>query len=466
MSDQTSSQSPLTRINRRTFLKYAAAIGVVTYAGNSYLNRFSSSAKGKILIIGGGAAGISMAARLMRWLEEPDITLVDPSERQFYQPGFTMIAAGIFDPDEVSKPQQKCIPKGVKWIKDHIIKLDPISRKAATAKSGSLDYDFLVLAPGLQLNWEGVEGIERDRLGEGNAHCIYDYEGAVKTWPAIQKFSGTGGRGIFTNTYTKLKCGGAPKKIALLTEHHCRKEGTRDKVSLTYFNASEKIFDTPFYASRIQEIFDERQVEVKPSHRLVGIDLQSKRAYFDEVRTVKREVMDEATGKRNVDEETFRKPVAVDYDFMHFVPPMSAPDFVRNAGLGWTSGSLQKEAWVMVDKETLVHATYPNIISLGDVAGTPASKTSAAIRVQAPIAAKNLISLMEGKEPTEKYNGYSACPIITEYGKVLMAEFDYDKNPMPTFSYIDSSKEQHFFWFLKKHMLKPVYFHGMLNGWM
>ena len=131
------------------------------------------------------------------------------------------------------------------------------------------------------------------------------------------------------------------------------------------------------------------------------------------------------------------------------------------------NGKLAADAWVMVDKETLVHKTYPNIISLGDVAGVPTSKTSAAIRVQVPLAAKNLISLMEGKEPTEKYNGYAACPIVTDYGHVLLCEFDYKKEPATSFPFtlIDTSKEQWLAWLLKVYILKPMYFYGMLNGY-
>ena len=156
-----------------------------------------------------------------------------------------------------------------------------------------------------------------------------------------------------------------------------------------------------------------------------------------------------------------------DYDFLHFTPPMSAPDFVKEAGLSWTEGKLAADGWVMVDKETLVHKKYQNIVSLGDVAGIPTSKTSAAIRKQVPIAAKNLIALMEGKEPTEKYDGYAACPIVTDYGHVLLCEFDYNKDPEISFPFtlIDTSKEQWLAWLLKVYILKPLYFYGMLKGY-
>lgn len=439
-------------IDRRYFFKLMATAGLISVVGTQKAEAFSSNAKGKIVIIGGGAAGISMAARLNRWLDNPDITLIDPSDRQFYQPGFTLIASGVYKPEEVWKNQADCIPDGVKWIKDSVAAVDPVWNQVTTINNGKIPYDFLVLTPGVQTNWDKVEGITHETLGQGNAHSIYDFEGAQKTWKAIQEFSKTGGRGIYTDTYTKHKCGGAPKKICLLTEHYNRKQGTRDNVKLDYYTAAHELYDVPYYTPRLLEIYKERNIPVNLNVRVKGIDTASKQVHFEKVETV--------------GEEKVITPFVEDYDFLHFTPPMSAPDFVRESGLGWTEGKLAKEAWVMVDKATLVHNKYPNIVSLGDVAGIPTSKTSAAIRVQVPIAAKNLISLMEGKEPVEKYNGYAACPIVTDYGHVLLCEFDYDKKPASSFpfSMMDVSKELWAAWILKVYALKPMYFHGMLNG--
>ncbi|MDR2919061.1 MAG: NAD(P)/FAD-dependent oxidoreductase [Tannerella sp.] len=440
-------------MSRRQFIALLSAAGVATYFGVHKAKLFSSNAKGKILIIGGGAAGLSMAARLSQYLKDPDITLIDPSDRQYYQPGFTLIASGVYKPDEVWKPQADCMPSGVKWVKDSVTQVDPVKQTVATRKEGSFPYDFLVLAPGLQTNWEKVEGLTQATLGQGNAHSIYDFGGAQKTWVAIQEFSKTGGRGIYTDTYTKHKCGGAPKKICLLTEDYTHKQGTRDSVQLNYYTASHELYDVPYFTPRLEEIYEERNIPVYLNVRLKGVDTVAKRAYFEKIETI--------------NDEKVVSPFVEDYEFLHFTPPMSAPNFVREAGLGWTEGKLAAEAWVMVNKETLIHKIYPNIVSLGDVAGIPTSKTSAAVRVQVPIAAKNLVALMEGKEPTEKYNGYAACPIITEYGKVLLCEFDYDKNPQISFpfSMLDMSKEQWAGWMLKVHALKPMYFYGMLNGW-
>lgn len=440
-------------IDRRHFFKLMAMAGLLTAASTQKAKAFSSKAKGKIVIIGGGAAGISMAARLKSWLDKPDITLIDPSDRQFYQPGFTLIASGVYQPDDVWRKQEDCIPNDIKWIKDSVAAVDPVWNQVTTKNNGKIAYDFLVLTPGIQINWEKVEGITQATLGQGNAHSIYDFEGAQKTWKAIQEFSKTGGRGIYTDTYTKHKCGGAPKKICLLTEHYTRKQGTRETIDLNFYTASKELYDVPFFTPRLLEIYKERNIPINLNVRVKGVDTAAKQVHFEKIETV---------GDQKV-----YTPFVEDYDFLHFTPPMSAPDFVREAGLGWTEGKLAADAWVMVDKETLVHKTYPNIVSLGDVAGIPTSKTSAAIRKQVPIAAKNLISLMEGKEPAEKYDGYAACPIVTDYGHVLLCEFNYKKEAQNSFPFtlLDTSKEQWAPWLLKVYFLKPMYFYGMLNGW-
>lgn len=421
-------------IDRRHFFKLMAMAGLLTAASTQKAKAFSSKAKGKIVIIGGGAAGISMAARLKSWLDKPDITLIDPSDRQFYQPGFTLIASGVYQPDDVWRKQEDCIPNDIKWIKDSVADVDPVWNQVTTKNNGKIAYDFLVLTPGIQINWEKVEGITQATLGQGNAHSIYDFEGAQKTWKAIQEFSKTGGRGIYTDTYTKHKCGGAPKKICLLTEHYTRKQGTRETVDLNFYTASKELYDVPFFTPRLLEIYKERNIPINLNVRVKGVDTAAKQVHFEKIETV---------GDQKV-----YTPFVEDYDFLHFTPPMSAPDFVREAGLGWTEGKLAADAWVMVDKETLVHKTYPNIVSLGDVAGIPTSKTSAAIRKQVPIAAKNLISLMEGKEPAEKYDGYAACPIVTDYGHVLLCEFNYKKEAQNSFPFtlLDTSKEQWAAW--------------------
>jgi sulfide:quinone oxidoreductase len=440
-------------LTRKQFIRLTAATVAVTASGAIFYRATRSTAKGKVIIVGGGAAGLSVAAQLSRALLHPDITVIDPSDRHFYQPGFTLIASGVYTPDTVWKLQKDCIPSGVSWVKDSVTLIDPVKKIVTTNMSGTLAYDFLVLAPGLQLNWNQVDGITPETLGVGNAHSIYDFTGAQRTWTALQAFAKKGGKALFADTYTKHKCGGAPKKICLLTEDYMRRIKTRNRASIDFYTASKQLYDVPHYTPRLQAIFAERKIPIHLRTRVRGIDTQAKRVYLERI-------------TQNSDKTQTVTPLTQDYDFLHFTPPQTAPDFVITSGLSWPEGPLAAEGWAMTDKKTLLHAKYPNIVCLGDVAGIPTSKTSAAIRKQVPVAVANLLAVMENRGPVAAYNGYAACPIITEYGKLILCEFDYDKKVCTSFplSLLDTSKELRAGWWLKVYILKSLYFYGMLTG--
>jgi sulfide:quinone oxidoreductase len=443
--------------SRRKILKLGAA-GLVggLLMERSYDYFSESTAKAKIVIVGGGAAGITMAAYLSDMLRYVDVTLIEPNEIHHYQPGYTLIAADLFSPDEVAKKTAKLIPDHVKWLKDSVTELNPDHNSLATSSNGKIAYDFLVLVPGCQMDFNLVAGLSRESLGEGNVHCIYDFKGAALCRDAIKQLGvSRAGRLLFTNTYTKIKCGGAPKKICLITEDYLRKRGLRRNFEISYFANQNELMKPKVYGDRLIKIFGERDISVKYKHRMTSVDTSARKAVF--------ELLPEPSANPIALDANYEKRV-VDYDFLHFVPPMSAPDFVKNSPVSVPIDKNNQGGWVKVDKETLIHAKFKNIISLGDVAGIPTSKTGAAIRKQAPIAAANLVSIMEGKAPQLKYNGYSACPIITEYGKVLMCEFGYDDKLLPSIPFLDPALERGMWWMLKVHGLKPMYYQGMLKG--
>ena len=447
-------------MNRRDFIK-TTSVAAMLAAVSSSSGCSKSDVKAKIVIVGGGAAGIDAAARLMRSLSSPDITLIDPSELHFYQPGFTLIAGGIYSPDEVYRKQVDCIPSGVKWVKDSVIAVEPEKKFVITASKEKFSYDFLVLTPGLVLNWDLVDGIDEKSIGLGDAYCLYTHQGSIKTRQGILKFIEKGGRGVFADTYTKHKCGGAPKKICLLTEHLARQQGVREKLKLDFFTGSKQLYDVPYFTPRLLEVYKERDVSISLNTHVQAVDTASKKVTLALTKKTTKTLPD---GTKKEEKQITTR--VEDYDFLHFLPPMGAPKFVMQSGLSAKTGSRVSEGWIAVDKETLVHKEFSNIITFGDASALPTSKTSAAIRKQAPIAVENLIALMEGKAPTAKYDGYAACPIITDYGHVLMCEFDYNKNEKCSFplSMLDMSKESRLAWMLKVYALKPMYFYGMLNG--
>lgn len=392
--------------------------------------------KYQIVIIGGGAAGITTASQLLTANSNLDIALIEPSEKHYYQPAWTLVGGGAYNPEATAKETREIIPDSVTWIKDYCDRFIPENNQVVTKSQQTITYDYLVVCPGIQLDWHLIAGLS-EALGKNGVCSNYLYEQAPKTWETIQNFSG--GTAIFTYPNTPIKCAGAPQKIMYLADEAFRKQGVRNKSQILYCTATGGIFGVPAYAKPLMKIVQQKDIVLKTQHNLKAINADSKEAIFD------------VTSDNGVEE------VAIKYDMIHVTPPMSAPDFIKNSPLANAAG------WVDVDQYTLQHNIYPNVFSLGDASSLPTSKTAAAIRSEAPVLVQNLLSLMASKEVNQQYDGYACCPLVTGYGKVILAEFDYDKNPSPTFP-LDPTQERYSMWLLKKYGLPYLYWNRMLQG--
>ena len=442
-------------LTRRRLLQGGVAVGVAApLSWKAYSQLSKSSAKARIVIVGAGSAGISIAARLANTLAEPKITLIDPATNHFYQPGFTMIAAGEFTPSSVLRSTASLVPADVVWLRDRVEGFEPTGNRVHTASSGAVEYDFLVLAPGLQMHFDAIEGLRREDLGKGNVHCAYDYASSQKCWTAIQALASSGGRAIFSDTWTKVKCGGVPKKINMIAEDYCRRAGARNRVDFRLFTASNEMFSVPLFAKRLAEIYAERSIPVVFEHRIRAVDTERRLVTFTK----------HPVNSGNGVAASAASPVTESFDFLHVVPPMSAPDFVRESPLAINPATGKGNDWVPTDPATLVHARYKNVFVAGDVADMPTGKTSAAIRMQAPVLVANLLATMENRPLLARYDGYSACPFVTEYGKVLLAEFNYKHEPTPSFPLLDPGMEHWEGWALKRYAMMPAYFNLILRG--
>jgi len=387
----------------------------------------------EIVIVGGGAAGISVAAQLRR-CGVKSIAVIDPSEQHFYQPLWTLVGAGIFPREKSLRRQIDYIPPGVNWIRDAATGFDPAARIVLTTGSGPVSYGQLVVCPGLEIFWDRIKGLP-EALGKDGVCSNYSYQHVEKTWEFIRGFRG--GNAIFTMPATPVKCGGAPQKIMYLAEDHFRRTGIRDKAMVTYALAGGVIFAAKKYAASLNKICDQRGIDRLFRHNLVEIRASERKAVFTHMDT--------------------KAEVVLPYSLLHVAPPMGAPQFVRESPLANADG------WVEVDKATLQHVRYPSVFGLGDASSLPTSKTAAAIRKQAPVVVENLLALRAGKPLPASYNGYTSCPLVTRYGKLILAEFDYDGNPQETFPF-DQSKERTSMYLLKKHALAPLYWNRMLRG--
>jgi sulfide:quinone oxidoreductase len=393
----------------------------------------------QIVIVGGGNAGISVAARLIRNKHELDIAVIEPSEKHYYQPAWTLVGGGVFNLKNTIHSEAEIMPPKVKWIKQKAVSFQPETNTITLQSGEMVGYDYLVVAPGIQLNWHEVKGLP-ETLGKNNVCSNYSVDTALYTWQCIKNFNG--GNALFTNPNTPVKCGGAPQKIMWLAADYFKKNKNFNKTKLQYWSGGTRLFGVEKYERTLKKVAARDKVEMHFYTKMVEIDGPNKKAKFV------------GFGTENKDEE-----YTVNFDMIHVTPPQSAPDFIKNSLLANAAG------WVDVNKNTLQHVKYNNIFSLGDASSLPTSKTGAAIRKQSPVLVKNLLALISGKPLTASYNGYTSCPIVTGYGKLVLCEFDYENKPVETFPF-DQSKERWSMYQLKRRILPWLYWHKILPGKM
>jgi len=392
-----------------------------------------------VLFIGGGNAGLSSAAHLL--LKRPSLAvgIIEPSSKHYYQPAWTLVGGGVYDIKDTRREEKDYIPIGATWLQEHAQTFHPDENKVTTKEGHIYTYDFLVVCPGIQLNWDHIKGL-KETLGRNGVTSNYSFTYAPYTFECLESFKG--GKLIFHSPDTPVKCGGAPQKIMYLAADYLRKHGLLAKSSVEFWSGGTKIFGVPKYEKTLLKVIDRYHIHTHFYQRLDEIDGPNKRAKFT------------GLGEDNKGMETW-----VDFDMLHVTPPQGPPDFIRNSPLANAQG------WVDVDKMTMQHVRYPNIFSLGDASSLPTSKTGAAIRKQTPVMVHNLLEVMKHELPTRKYSGYTSCPIVTGYGKLMLAEFDYNNQPVETFPF-DQSKERWSMYQLKRRVLPKLYWGAILHGKM
>lgn len=404
----------------------------------------------KVLILGAGSGGTAIAARLKHNMPAKNIGIIEPAEFHYYQPLWTLVGAGVVKKETTKKPMSSVIPKGVAWIQDRVQSVNPQAKTVTCASGKAITFDYLVVATGLKLDWGKIKGVEGE-IGKNGICSIYQYEDAEKTAQMIQSFKG--GDAIFVMPPVPIKCAGAPQKIMYMAEEIFQKNGVRENTRVTFTAAGKVIFGVPAFAAPLMKVAERKKINLQFSHKLVEVKPAEHIAVFE------KSTETTVNGEVKVSTEL----VSMHYELLHVVPPMSAHDYVRESGLAFTSGP--QAGWLKVDQGTLQHQDYKFIFGVGDVTGVPNSKTGAAIRKQAPIVVQNMLDVMDGVAPTQQYDGYASCPLITGTGKVILAEFGYDGKLMPSFP-MDMTKERKSMWILKKDLLPPMYWKGMMKGWM
>ena len=416
----------------------------------------------QVLIIGGGTAGIMTAAQILKKKQSISIAIIEPADTHYYQPAWTLVGAGTYDFKKTGKPMKDVMPQGIKWIKDLATFFKPEKNTVKTKASGALTYDYLVVSPGLVMEPSLIEGLT-EALDKGVV-CS-NYTDPNHTWDVIKKFKG--GNAIFTQPTTPIKCGGAPQKIAYLASDYFRKKGILKNTNVIFATPGSVIFGVKPIRDTLMKVIGRYGINFKPFYAPFKIDAEKQIAYFKHVAPAENKCIvneDNDIGEISTDENIIQIP----FDMLHLAPPQSAPDFIKKSKIAHQDGP--SKGWIDVNKYTLQSNKYANVFALGDSAALPTAKTGAAVRKQAPVVVENLFRVMN-KETTmqEGYHGYSSCPLVTGYGKMVLAEFKYDniRDSDPLIStFMDTGKESYLMWLLKKYGLPILYWEGMMKGRM
>ncbi|MBA4728290.1 MAG: TIGR01244 family phosphatase [Pseudomonas sp.] len=400
-------------------------------------SRLAATPRYDVLVIGGGAAGCAVTASLLKRDPNLRVAVIEPREQHYYQPGWTLVGAGVFDRANTERAMSRCIPSKAQWIHAAAEAFEPEHQQVVLEDGSRIGYRALVVCLGLALDWDAIEGA-RDSLGKYGVTSNYAFELAPYTWQLVQQLRH--GRALFTQPPMPIKCAGAPQKAMYLSCDHWLRQGVLKDIQVDFCSAGAVLFGVADFVPGLMAYVERYGAELNFNNRLTAVDGPARKAWFD--------VVDSNGQSRRVVRE---------FDMLHLVPPQHAPDFIRQSALSTADG------WFEAEHETLRHPRFGNIFSLGDVCSAPNAKTAAAVRKQVPVVAENVLSVLSGAGPRAIYDGYGSCPLIVERGKVILAEFGYGGKLLPTFP-LDPKVPRRLAWKLKTRWMPSIYFDMMLKG--
>jgi sulfide:quinone oxidoreductase len=396
-----------------------------------------TTGKHRIVIVGGGTAGISVAARLLR-KGHSDVAVIEPSDTHYYQPLWTLVGGGQAKASTTARPEASVMPKGATWVKNTAAAVDPDNNRITCVDGADYEYDVLVVSPGIQLDWDRTEGLQ-DALGKDGVSSNYRFDLAPRTWEFVRDLRS--GIAVFGMPSGPIKCAGAPQKIAYLASDYWRRQGVLSDIDVHLVVPTQRLFGIPAIADNLDVVAADYGITVHTGAEITSVDAAAHKVGITH------------TGDGGSD-------AVLPYDVLHAVPRQSAPDWIKSSPLSTGDAA----GYVEIDKHTMQHVRYPNVFSLGDAGSSPNSKTGAAIRKQAPVVVENIESFFAGRPLSASYNGYGSCPIVTSSHAMLLAEFDYDLNLTPSFPLLDPTKPHRGYWYVKKYGLPFMYWNLMLKG--
>ena len=436
--------------------------------------------KHQVVVIGGGTGGIMVSSQLLKAQKDLDLAIIEPSEVHHYQPAWTLVGAGIMEKEATQRPESKQIPKRAKWIKEYVDKIDPDKMEVVLTNGDIVEYEYLVVAAGIQMNLDGIEGL-KESLGK-NGVCS-NYIDPEYTWEVLKNLKS--GQALFTQPAGPIKCPGAPQKIMYLAADQFDRNGS--DVQVSFVTPGTVIFGTEPFKSELERYLKKYEIPQRYGYQLVKVDGEKKEAHYvrlplpnDRTDYIHDDAENRVGGLGYVEdkEETFEEknqPIGelpdgarfvFKFDMLHLAPPQSAPGWFQNTKLANPDGP--NKGWMAVNKNTLQSNYYENVFGVGDITDLPTARTGAAIRKQAPVVVENILKVMQGQDTIGGYDGYSSCPLVVAHNRMLLAEFKYDnvRSSDPLLSkFLNTGKATYSMWLMKRYGLPFLYWNAMMKGY-
>ncbi len=367
----------------------------------------------RVVVIGGGVGGTVLANRLRSKTskKEVDITLIDKDGKHYYFPHTLFTMLGLGDKKEAIEDESRLLRKGINLITQGVKSIDADNRTVYLADGSSVNYDYLVIATGAELDMDQVPG-----LAEG-AHHFHSIEASLRLKEALEKFNG--GRILVGIGGLPYRCPPSPYEATLMIKDYLERKKKLKNFKIEFLSPLNILYPIRKVNKFFEEAFEKKGVNW---HTFANVE---------EVDPNKKEVI-------TMEGDTFK------YDLLILVPPHKGVDINYNDGL------VDDEGWVITDKYKLTVKDYDDVYSVGDATNLPTSKAGSVAEFEAHVVADRIKEDIKYGSADSTYDGKTLCIVASAIGKAGIIRFDYENEPKPL-------KESRFNWILKK-MYRRYYF--------
>jgi sulfide:quinone oxidoreductase len=386
-----------------------------------------------VLVVGGGNAGISLAARLLR-NGARDVAIVEPNEVHRYRPLLNYVGAGEASMASLERPMGDVLPARCTWVRDRVTAVDPAGHTVTTTGGRTIGWATLVLCTGLEEDWGATPGLE-DAYATGWAGSTFVPSSAAGVWPALSALRS--GSVVFTVPPEPAPCGATALKPLFMACDQWRREGVLSALDVHLVLPGSAVTGHEPADRRLERTFASYGVEVLRESRVTQLD---------------------AT-QRTVTVEGHAGARVLDAAYAHVVPHYRAPRWLADSGLAVDDST----GLVAIDPETLRHRRHPDVWAIGDAAAVGSRPSGGALRPQVDVLAHN-IAAARAQAPLRTYDGYTVMPITTGRRRLLLVEIDRNGRLLPTTPFPDLTRPRRSTWLFDRYGLPRVYFRRILRG--